>query len=238
MSCIKINPLRGMAIVTLTIAMPLFLFMSCMKKDTDMVEVVFDPQTTSTLKKTNIETLVSDSGITKCKVVTATWLMFGKASEPYWHFPDGIYLEKYDTIFNVEASVKADTAYHYERRKIWELYGNVDITTMDGVRIQAPKFFWDQNKGKFHSDEFISITNKDGTINTGVGFISNEDMTDRVLYNSTAEFLLDLNNGDTTKDSLPQNSADIDNPSPATPPVVSDSAISGNNIHSDTLEKK
>jgi len=229
-----------MAIVTLTIAMPLLLFMSCMKKDTDMVEVVFDPQTSYTLKRTNIETLVSDSGITKCKVETATWLLFGKASEPYWFFPDGIYLEKYDTVFNVEASIIADSAYHYERRKIWELYGNVDITTMDGVRIQAPKFFWDQNKGIFHSDEFISITNKDGTINTAVGFISNEDMSERTLYNSTAEFLADLHNhsGDTTKHSLPQSSAGIDSPSPATPSSGLDSTITEMIFLTDTLEKK
>ena len=196
------NPLRGMAIVLLTIVMPLSFLVSCMEKNKDFVEVVFDPQASYTMKQTNIKQFIFDSGITKCKIEAATWLIFDKASEPYWLIPDGVYLEQFDTAFNTEASVKADTAYFYKQRNIWELYGNVDISNLDGVRIQAPKFFWDRNKENFYSDTFIKITDKEGAVNTGIGFLSNQDLSEYYLYKSKAEFFVDMQRRHSTEDSI------------------------------------
>ena len=215
-----------MAIVLLTIVMPLSFLVSCMGKNKDLVEVVFDPQTSYTLERTNVKTFISDSGITKYKLEAATWLIFGKASEPYWFLPDGAYFEQFDTVFNVEASVKADTAYYYERRRIWELHGNVDIITLEGVRIQAPKFFWDQNKQIVYSDTFIKITDEEGNETTGIGFTCKEDMSERTLYKSKGAFLLDMKSK--TGDSIPSTSENIDFSPVTIPKDETDSTLYGN----------
>jgi len=186
-----LNPLRGLAIAFIAIVLPLTFFFGCGGEKKDVVDVDFDPQTSYTLKETDVETYVSDSGITRYKIVTDTWLIFGKASEPYWYFPDGIYLEKFDTLFNIEASIKADTAYYYERRKLWKLDGNIKIQNLEGVHFETQQLFWDQNKESIYSDSFIRIT-KNETVNTGYGFSSNQDMSDYKIYHSSAEFLIDM----------------------------------------------
>ena len=176
-----------MAIVLLTVAMPLTFFVSCFREKNEIVEIVFDPQTSYTLKETNVNTLISDSGITQYKILAATWLMFGKASEPYQFFPDGIYLEKFDTLFNVEAIIKADTAYYYERRKLWELNGNVDMSNLDGVRFQTAQIFMNQQEEvfPFYSDAFFLITEGESS-RSGYGFKANRNMSSYRLFHQSA----------------------------------------------------
>ncbi|MDR0572923.1 MAG: LPS export ABC transporter periplasmic protein LptC [Tannerella sp.] len=206
-----------MAILLLATAMPLFFFVSCIREKKDVVEIVFDPQTSYTLKETNVESLISDSGVTRYKIITATWLMFGKASEPYWYFPDGAYLEKFDTTFNIEASIKADTAYFYERRKLWELNGHVDISNLKGERFQTSQLFWDQNKETIYSDSFIRIS-KGESINTGIGFRSNQDMSIYEIYNSSADIPVDMQRRAIVGDSIPPDSLNNKENMPATIP--------------------
>ena len=151
-----------------------------------MVEVFFDPQTTATLLRREVTSLVSDSGITRARMITATWLMYQKASEAYWYFPDGVYVEQFDTLLNVVASLKADTAYYYERRKMWVANGNVDMTNLAGERFQTSQVFWDQQNKTVYSDSFIHISKGD-MITTGIGFRSDEDLSVWEIFNSTAE---------------------------------------------------
>jgi Protein of unknown function (DUF1239). len=206
-----------MAIVLLTIVMPLSFIVSCNDNKKDMVEVVYDPQTSYTLKETNVKGVVSDSGRIRFKYETPTWLVFGKASEPYWYFPDGVYAERFDSAFQVEASIKADTAYNYEHRKIWELKGNVDISNLKGERFQTSQLFWDQNKEEFYSDSFIRIT-KGESVNTGIGFRSNQDISIYEIYNSTGEIPVDMKRSDTVTYSMPQDSLIIETV-PETPAI-------------------
>jgi LPS export ABC transporter protein LptC len=160
--------------------------MSCNSDGKEQIEFTFNRDSSYTLKKTDVNALVSDSGITRLKIVTQTWLMFGRAKEPYWLFPDGAYLEKFDTVFNVEASFKADTARYYERRKLWKLDGHVDISNFKGERFQTSQMFWDQNSKTFYSDSFIRMTRGE-FINDGIGFRSNQDMSIYDIFHPTAE---------------------------------------------------
>lgn len=193
-----------MAIVLATVAVPFLLFASCAGEKKETVEMIFDPQTSYTLMETNVHTLISDSGITRYKMIAETILIFGKASEPYWYFPAGIYLEKFDTLFNLEASLKADTAHYFQRRSLWRLDGNVDISNTDGVRFETSQLFWDENKDTFYSDSFIKIT-KGEDINTGIGFKSNNDMSEYTIFNSAADIAVDMRR---TGDSIPPAAAD------------------------------
>jgi LPS export ABC transporter protein LptC len=234
MSHVEINPLKGMAIVLVAVVMPFYFFASCSGEKKDLVEIVFDPQSSYTLKETNVETLISDSGITKCKMITSTWLMYQKALEPYWYFPDGIYLEKFDTVFNMEASIKADTAHYFQRRSLWQLDGNVDISNMDGVRFETSQLFWDENKGIFYSDSFIRIT-KGEDINTGIGFQANDNMSEYTILNSTGDFSIESRSHTNGSDSVPADSATGN--AAILPANVSDTIISANVLSPDIKER-
>ena len=198
----KINPLKGMAILFFMIAVPFHLFFSCSGNAKDTVALEFDRQTTYTMKMTGIEQLVSDSGVTKYKIITKTWLKFDKASDPYWYFPDGLYGEKFDTLFNIEAVFKADTVYSYQKRKTWEAIGHVDITNLDGTRFESSRLFWDQNKGVLYTDSLVKVTTKD-FVKYGQPFIAKEDLSYFEFSNSFGEYNVDLNPKKTPNDSIP-----------------------------------
>ena len=198
-----------MTIVLVTIAMPLTFLASCMREKKDIVEYAFDPQTSYTLKETGVVRYVSDtSGITLYKVLADTWLMFGKAPEPYWFFPDGVYFEKFDSTYNMAANIIADTAYYYERRRLWELKGNVEALTAKGEHIRTSLLFFDQNKKTIHSDSYTTLTNPDGFVRSGTGFTSDQEMHQITIFNSSGPFLIE--NTRKTGDPIPKDSISAD----------------------------
>ena len=113
--------------------------------------------------------------------------MYGKAEDPYWFFPSGIYVEKFDSLFNTDASIQADTAYYYDKRGLWELSGNVEIESLQGERFETSHLFWDQKKELIYSDRYIRIEQEDKVV-TGIGFESNQNMTQYKIFNSQGIF--------------------------------------------------
>ncbi len=61
--------------------------------------------------------------------------IYDKKNPPYWAFEKGVYLEKFDSLFHIDASIKADTAYYYEKKKLWELRSNVHIRSQRGENL-------------------------------------------------------------------------------------------------------
>ena len=113
-------------------------------------------------------------------------------------FPRGIYVEKFDTLFQTEASIKADTAYYYDKKGLWELIGNVEVESLQGEHFETSQLFWDQKQEKVYSDKFMRIEQEDKII-TGIGFESNQDMTQYKIFNSQGIFPVSDAPADTTR---------------------------------------
>ena len=193
----------SIAIVSIAVAMLLFCFLAaCNREVKEEVEIGFNPDSTYTMKAVDVVTLVSDSGITRYKVQTHEWYMFGEASEPYWYFPKKLHLEKFDSLFRVEASVDADTAYFYQHRKLWKLIGHVRVRSLQGEQFETSVLYWDQNLEKVYSDQFIRIT-KGEFVNTGQGFESNQALTQYRIFNSAAEIPFEDRSIDSTNTAPP-----------------------------------
>ena len=171
---------------------------SCGKENKEVVEVSFDPEKSYTMKALDISTLISDSGITRYRLNTKKWLVFEKAAEPHWYFPDGVYVEKFDTLFRAEASIKADTAYYYDKKGLWKLIGNVKVSSLAGERFETSLLFWDQRKEKVYSDKFIKIEQAERVI-TGIGFESNQSMTLYKIFNPQGVFPVSESRADSLK---------------------------------------
>ena len=41
-----------------------------------------------TMLTRDVETLISDSGVTRYRIVTPIWYVYDEVEEPYWRFPD------------------------------------------------------------------------------------------------------------------------------------------------------
>lgn len=133
------------------------------------------------------------------KIITEEWEIYDKKNPPYWAFEKGVYLEKFDSLFHIDASIKADTAYYYEKKKLWELRSNVHIRSQRGDKFDTDLLFWDEKQERVYSDKFIRIEQEDKII-TGYGFESNQQMTEYQIYNNTGIFTVeDTAPADSTK---------------------------------------
>ncbi|MDR1402817.1 MAG: LPS export ABC transporter periplasmic protein LptC [Tannerellaceae bacterium] len=188
---------NGITTIPVIVVMLLFLSASCSKEKREVVEVAFDAEKSYTMRTTDVTTLISDSGTTRYRANAKEWLMFSKAAEPYWYFPEGLYLEKFDTLFRAEATVKSDTAYYYEKKDLWKLVGNVEIKNLEGEYFETSELYWDGTEEKIYSDKFIRIEQKEQII-TGIGFESNQNMTKYKIFNTTGIFPVNETPRDTT----------------------------------------
>lgn len=187
------------------------LFPACSGKDKNLAEAITERDSLPSMKSLGVTTLISDSGITRYKIITEEWTVFDKKDPPYWAFEKGVYLEKFDSLFRIDASIKADTAYYYEKKKLWELRSNVSIRNLKGDKFDTELLFWDEKKEEIYSDKYIRIEQEDKTI-TGYGFESNQELTEYQIRNTTGIFTVEDNSATmntTPKDSISSDSTQV-----------------------------
>lgn len=192
----------GITTIFVVVVMLLLFMASCGKENKEVVEVTFDPENTYTLRTTDVSSLISDSGITRYRMNAKEWLVFGKAKEPYSYFPQGVYVEKFDSLFNVEASVKADTAYYWDKKGLYKLIGHVGILSQEGKKLNTSILYFDQKEDQIYTDEYFELEEGDKII-TGIGFKSNQNMTKYKIFNSQGTFPV----SDTARDTSRVNTA-------------------------------
>ena len=169
---------------------------ACSGKDKDLAEAITERDSLPGMKSLGVTTFISDSGITRYKIIAEEWCIFDKKEPPYWAFEKGVYLEKFDSLFRIDASIKADTAYYYEKKKLWELRTNVSIRNLKGDKFDTELLFWDEKKEEIYSDKYIRIEQEDKTI-TGYGFESNQELTEYTIKNTTGIFTVENNASNT-----------------------------------------
>ena len=123
-----------------------------------------------------VTTLISDSGVTRYRISAPQWLVYDKATPPYWDFPKGILLEQFDTGLKVEASLRADYAYYDEEAQLWRLRGHVRAKNKAGDKFITEELFWEQKTERIYSDSAIAIRQQQ-TVIRGKGFDANQNMT-------------------------------------------------------------
>ena len=139
------------------------------------------------LKSMGVSTLISDSGIIRYKLISEDWYMYDKKDPTYWAFEKGLFMEKFDASYHVEAFINCDTAYYFDQRHLWELRGRVFIKNTKGETFKTSLLFWDQNSREFYSPAYMEIQGETQSLR-GVNFRSNEQMTQYKIHQSSGTF--------------------------------------------------
>ena len=168
------------------------LLSSCMSKPerVGQMNIVIPREQLPVLTTDSVTTLISDSGVTRYKIVAMQWLVFDKTDTPHQEFPKGIYLEQFDEDLSVKASLKADYAYYNENEQLWILKRNVHALNLEGEQFDTQELRWAQKTHSVYSDSAIHIT-REKSIIEGVGFVSNEQMTKYTILHPTGIFPVD-----------------------------------------------
>lgn len=135
-----------------------------------------------------VNTLISDSGVIKYRIVTERWEVNTVKKPSVWIFNKGLFLEQFDETFHINSYIQADTAYYYDQQKIWKLFGRVRILTKDGLRYTSEQLTWDQNRHEMSSDVYSKLVTPERTLQ-GSYFRSDEKMTRYYVSNSKGSFV-------------------------------------------------
>jgi hypothetical protein len=135
-----------------------------------------------------VNTLISDSGVIKYRIVAERWEVNTNRNPSRWIFDKGVFLEQFDEKFHVQSYIQADTAYYFDQQRLWELRGRVSILTKDGIRFHSEQLYWDENKHELYSHVFSHLETPERTLQ-GSYFVSDEKMTRYFVSNSKGSFV-------------------------------------------------
>lgn len=177
------------------------LVMSCNEAKEHTAPAIYPRDSVSVMTTWGVNTLISDSGVIKYRIVTEKWEVNQVKDPSRWIFEKGLFLEQFDEKFHIEAYIQADTAFYYDRKKLWELHGRVKVRTKDGLRFSSEELFWDQLSHEFYSNKFSRVITPTREMQ-GSYFLSNEDMTHYTVSNTKGSFVkgaggFGTNEGDT-----------------------------------------
>ena len=167
---------------------------SCGEGNNGISTVSLDTETLPTVHSVDVVSLISDSGVTRYRFQAKIWDIYANDTAPYWHFPEGIYLEQFDSLFNAEGYIEADTAYYYEKKKLWHIIGNVHIQNLEGWKFNTSELFWDESEppnsiNAIYTDSIVTIDKNDGEgLIVSNGIRSNQSMTKYRFYRNSMEF--------------------------------------------------
>ena len=138
-----------------------------------------------------VERLESDSTVIRYKMQTPELIMHSNEKDPYFEFPKGIKIEKYDAKMNIVSSITAQYAKSFTSDDRWEAKNNVVAVNLKGDTLKTEYLVYDTRKQKIYSDQFVKIIRKDQII-TGVGFESNQDFTSYHIKNPTGHVYVEV----------------------------------------------
>ena len=174
---------KCLIIIAIIVAMTSFLF-SCNGDKNDIVSTSGDPNEMPTMRTDSVDmTISSDSGYLEYHVISPVWEMYDSAKDPYWFFPEGVHVENYDTLMNIVATVDADTAWYYDKKRLWKLAGNVRIQNPAGEKFISEEFYWDGKKEKVYSSKFVTVERPNKITLYGVGgFEADQQFTNYTFF--------------------------------------------------------
>jgi hypothetical protein len=176
----------------------------CQEQVEHVAPAVNDRDSASVMVSWGVNTLISDSGVIKYRIVTERWEVNQLKNPSRWTFDKGLFLEQFDEKFHVQAYIQCDTAYYYDKKRLWELRSRVRILTKDGLRFSSEQLYWDELKHELYSYVFSRLVTPDRTLQ-GTYFRSDERMTKYFVSNSKGSFdRQDLDNSSGLSDSARQ----------------------------------
>lgn len=169
---------------------------ACEQAQEHTAPAVHDRDSASMMISYGVNTLISDSGVIKYKIVTERWDVNTVKNPTRWTFEKGVFFEQFDQQFHVEAYVQADTAWYFDQQKLWKLRGRVRIRNINGLIYESEELYWDGLKHELYSNVFSKVTTPERTMQ-GSYFRSDEHMRHYIVSNSKGSFTTaDLENDD------------------------------------------
>lgn len=178
-----IRPVKFLCVLYLL----LYTCAACQGEVEETVASATHPDSIPFMHSCGINTLISDSGVIRYRLVAEEWEIYSRPNKPNtWKFMKGMLMERFDEDFHIDLFVQCDTAYLHDQRT-WELRGRVAIKNIRKEIFLTEELFWDMNEHEMWSHQYIRIITPDRELE-GTEFRSNEQMTRYNILNSAGVF--------------------------------------------------
>lgn len=166
----------------------LLVAISCNNPQEHIAPAVRERDSVAMMTSYGINTLISDSGVMKYRIVAERWEVNTTVHPPRWIFSRGLFLEQFDEKLHVEAYIQSDTAYYFTEQRLWHLIGNVRVRTITQMRFNSEELYWDENQHEMYSNKFSRVVTPEREMQ-GSYFRSDERMTHYTVTNSKGSFI-------------------------------------------------
>lgn len=163
------------------------LLISCSDVQEHTAPPIYDRDSVSMMTSYGVNTLISDSGVIKYRIVTERWDVNTVKNPSRWTFEKGVFFEQFDEKFHVQAYIQSDTAWYYDQKKLWHLRGRVRIRNINGLIYESEELYWDGISHELYSHVFSRVTTPERSME-GTNFISDEQMRHYTVTNSKGSF--------------------------------------------------
>ena len=174
------------ATVILAVVSSFFCF-SCKDNGKQYGQAITSRDSVSVMTTRGVDMYISENGIIRYHVIAEEWKVFDKMKPPFYSMEQGVYLEILDSVFQVESSLVADTAYYMMETEIWELRKNVHAENVKKEKFDTNLLFVNNKSNRMYSDSLIRIQ-QDKQIIVGHGFESNSDLTQYTIRKTEGVF--------------------------------------------------
>jgi len=175
-------------VATSLVASVVSLFFSCSNAKEHTAPAINPEDSVSMMTSYGVNTLISDSGVIKYRIVTERWEVNTTRQPSRWEFMKGIFFEQFDEQFHVQAYIQADTAWYFDQQRLWKLRGRVNLRNINGLIFRSEELYWDGVKHEFYSNVFSKLITPERTIQ-GTYFRSDEGMNHYFVSNSKGSFV-------------------------------------------------
>ncbi len=150
---------------------------SCAEEHEHTAPAIHDRDSVPVMTTYGVNTLISDSGVIKYRIVTEEWEVNENRKPSRWTFNKGILLSQFDLKKHVVGYIQCDTAIYFDQDRRWELHGRVRILTAQGLDFRSNQLFWDERNHEMWSYTYSHLKTPDKELE-GNWFRSDEQMTD------------------------------------------------------------
>lgn len=149
---------------------------SCKEAKEHTAPAINDRDSVPIMTTYGVNTLISDSGVIKYRIIAERWDINTNRKPSRWTFDKGVLLTQFDQTMHVQSYIQCDTAYYFDQDRKWELHGRVRILTKQGTSFSSEELYWDEMKHEIWSNRYSHLKTPERDLQ-GNRFRSNENMT-------------------------------------------------------------
>lgn len=179
--------MRKTILVFITIIILGFSFISCQETVEHTAPAIHDRDSVPVMVSYGVNTLISDSGVIKYRIVTERWEVNENKKPSRWIFDKGLLLTQFDQSFHVQSYIQCDSAIYLDKDRVWQLHGRVRIHTKQGITFSSEELFWDESKHEMWSYRYSHLVTPERELR-GNYFRSDERMTKYTVTNTKGYF--------------------------------------------------